>query len=131
MDLVKFQQSETICYFMMLGNISIFEFSSSFQHFRSYTLLYLFSIHNIVGVKQCLEIGGKIDALLKASHIEINVMKRQKTLHLAEYLYPNFYNLSLFSSSSLNIDCATKIEEKESYKKRAVKSDSLLSKSKT
>lgn len=128
MDLVKFQQSETICYFMMLGNISIFEFSSSFQHFQSYTLLYLFSIYNIVGVKQCLEIGGKIDALLKASHIEINVMKRQKTLHLAEYLYPN---LSLFSSSSLNIDCATKLEEKESYKKRGVKSDSLLSKSKT
>lgn len=85
-----------------------------------------------MGVKQCLEIGGKIDDLLKVSHIQINVMKRQKALHLAEYLYPNFYNFFLFSSSSsLNIDCAKKIEEKESYKTCAMKRDSLLSKSRT
>ena len=83
---VKFQQSETTCYFMMLWNTSIFDFSSPFQHFQSYTLLYLFSIQNIVGAKQRLEIEGKIDALLKEPHIQINVMKRQKTLHLVEYL---------------------------------------------
>lgn len=46
-------------------------------------------------------------------------MKRQKPLHLAEYLYPNFYNLFLFSScGSLNIDRAKEIEYKKRYKKK-------------
>lgn len=65
-----------------------------------------------MGAKQHLEIEGKIDVLLKAPHIQTNVMKRQKTLHLAEYLYPNFYKLFLFSSySSLTIGSAKEIEK--------------------
>lgn len=90
---VKFQQSETTCSFMMLWNTSIFDFSSPFQYFQSYTLLFQFSAQNIVGAKQHLEIEGKIDALLKAPHIQINMMKWQKTLHLAEELTQTHSNL--------------------------------------
>lgn len=46
-----------------------------------------------MGAKQHLEIEGKIDALLKAPHIQINVMKWQKTLHLAEELTQTHSNL--------------------------------------
>lgn len=70
---------------MILWNASIFDFSSTFSE-QHITVL----VQNIVGDKQHLEIEGKIDVLWKEPHIQINVMKRQKTLRLAEELTQTF-----------------------------------------